>query len=276
MINKYIFPFLAAHQANKKLQSNLNFHNTDELNSKWECLLRGECGIYDAVLLKIKNKNNETTFDQINEYWRTELSRESISNDIIHKIQNKINQTTVVGIESKWRNLLQNQTSENAVETVTNNMYTDHSTGLANAEHKASSLLIAVGFSISLMSIFAGLIWNSTISIPSIIFYPFLGFSSLSIINMIFTAFSAWYGIKVSTRYYSTVGDFERVVTNQNWQIEWAVKQLTNLELNNSRWTIKTHWVDVGQIHFIYGIILIAFGFFTLLIGYVIINLMIN
>jgi hypothetical protein len=133
---------------------------------------------------------------------------------------------------------------------------------------KATSILGAAGFVISLMSLTL-VIKKDWLTVSNIFSIIGLIFIALGIIYFVTSAISASEALRLSSFRQITIGDVKEITTNnsEKWGSKWTAEKLVDVNQNLNVLLTKTNWLDSAQNSFLIGILLTALSYLFILLA---------
>ena len=173
-------------------------------------------------------------------------------------INKEINEMNQEGITDKWFvKLSTSKIDEKDIEKMSHDIYQSQERRIANIENKAISLIVAIGFSISLLTIIVGFNDSDLELFRMIAMIIFI----VAIFTLIIGAGSAILAYRIGRRRVASINEFSEIVDIEiNGISKWASKYLSAVEINVKLGLMKSNWVDVAQRHTLAGLILIFIG----------------
>ena len=169
-----------------------------------------------------------------------------------NKISNDIKQINQADIEKKWICKLQSSNlDEQILEKISNDIYQSQERLITNIENKAISLIVAIGFFISLLGIIIGFAESSINDIRLIALIIFI----IAIFLLLLAAISAFHAYRLRERNVVALNELSDILSSKdNKIVKWASKYLSTLEINYKIGIMKSNWVDVSQRYIISGL----------------------
>lgn len=161
-------------------------------------------------------------------------------------------------IAKKWFNKFsKSKVDEKSIEKMSHDIYQSQERRISNIENKAISLIVAIGFSISLLTIIIGFNESDLELFRIIAIIIFM----IAIFILIIGAGSAILAYRIGKRRVASIDEFSEIIDKDKDNFfEWASKYLSAVEINIKLGLMKSNWVDVAQRHTLAGLILIFIG----------------
>jgi len=181
------------------------------------------------------------------------------------KINSSINYNEYDNKVKKWYTELSDSKVEPCkLEKISSDIYDSQDRRISNIENKAISLIVSIGFSISLLTIIIGFTEDDFYSIKFVAVMIF----SISIFIMILAATSAILAYRIGKRSVPTLIELSNTLKDSinDKVLLWAAHHLSSAEINVKLGLMKSNLVDSSQRHMLTGLVTIFIGSILLII----------
>ena len=171
---------------------------------------------------------------------------------------------------ANWKKKLTPGINETSFCKMADDLYNFEVQRLNILARKGTSILAAAGFVIALMSVTLTLKkdWITNNNIFSLISLCFI---ILAVSYFVTSAISASEALRVSQFHQITIADSQQIIDKkmalQDYNNEWAVEKILDVDVNYNILLIKTNWLDAAQGSFLRGIALTVICFISLVLA---------